>query len=123
METPIATPPATEMKRLSFRPLVSVVVLLGAGAIGAAFTLALVRDIVGSEVWVQIAREHFAATIGLPSAALASLFVVLFLEVKSGRIEFEVWGMKFRGASGEVVLFIAVFLSIALAIKMLWSTS
>jgi hypothetical protein len=124
VETPVATPQSeAEVKRLSFRPLVSVVVLLGAGAIGAAFTLALVRDIVGSEVWVQIAREHFAATIGLPSAALASLFVVLFLEVKSGRIEFELWGMKFRGASGEVVLFIAVFLSIALAIKMLWSTS
>ena len=117
------TPQATkEMKRHSFRPLVSIVVLLAAGAIGAAFTLALVRDIVGSEVWVQIAREHFAATIGLPSAALASLFVVLFLEVKSGRIEFELWGMKFRGASGEVVLFVVVFLSIALAIKMLWST-
>jgi len=31
--------------------------------------------------------------------------------------------MKFRGASGEVVLFIAVFLSIAVAIKMLWAKS
>ena len=112
-----------EVKRFSFRPLISAIVLLGAGSIGAAFTLAVVRDIVGNEAWLQIAREHFAATIGLPSAALAALFVVLFLEVKSGRIEFELWGMKFKGASGEVVLFVVVFLSIALAIRMLWSVS
>ena len=110
----------SELKPMSFRRIVSIVVLLSAGAIGAAFTVAAARDIVGSAAWLEIAREHFAATVGLPAAALAALFVVLFLEVKSGRMEFELWGMKFKGASGEAVMFVIVFLAIALAIKVLW---
>jgi hypothetical protein len=71
-------------------------------------------------VWLQIANDHFAATVGLPVACLSALFVVLFLEVKSGRIEFEAWGLKFKGASGEVILFVLVFLVMVVAIKMLW---
>jgi IS1 family transposase len=53
-----------------------------------------------------------------PAAALTALFDVLFLEAKAGRIEFEAWQFKIRGASGEVVLFVVVFLAIATAVKL-----
>lgn len=107
-------------RRPALRILVSVMVVGAAGIIGGVLIYAAARDILGSAAWLQIAHDHFAATIGLPAAAFASFFVVLFLEVKSGRIEFEAWGLKFRGASGEVVLFVLVFLAIASAIKLLW---
>jgi hypothetical protein len=107
-------------KRSPFRTTVSVLAISAAAILGGVLLFAASRDIVGSAAWLQIAQEHFAATIGLPAAALVSFLVVLFLEVKSGRIEFEAWGLKFKGASGEVVLFVFVFLAIAIAIKVLW---
>lgn len=61
---------------------VSMLVLLGFGALGGVFLYAAARDILGSAAWLQVAQEHFAATIGLPVAVLGALFVVLFLEVK-----------------------------------------
>lgn len=67
----------------------------------------------------EIALNHFAATVGLPSAALAALCVV-FLESTTGRIEFEGLGFKFKGASGPIVLWVVCFLAIAAAIKLLW---
>jgi hypothetical protein len=106
--------------RSPLRIAVSILAIAGAAAIGGVLLFAASRDILGSAAWLQIAHDHFAATIGLPAAAFTSLFVVLFLEVKSGRVEFEAWGLKFRGASGEVVLFVFVFLAIAIAIKVLW---
>jgi hypothetical protein len=45
---------------------------------------------------------------------------VLFLEAKSGRIEFEGFGFKFRGASGEIILWVICFFAIVTAIKLLW---
>jgi hypothetical protein len=50
------------------------------------------------------------------SAAGAALFVVLVLRAAAGPIEFEVLGLKFRGASGPVVLWIPCFLAIVVGI-------
>jgi hypothetical protein len=69
---------------------------------------------------MEIFRAHPAAILGLPSAALAALCIVLFLEVKSGRIEFEGFGFKFRGASGEIILWVICFLAIVASIRLLW---
>ena len=66
--------------------------------------------------------EHFPATIGLPSSALAALFIVVFLESSSGPIEFEGLGFKFKGASGPIVLWVFCFLAMAGAIKLLWAS-
>jgi hypothetical protein len=46
--------------------------------------------------------------------------IVLYLEAKSGLIEFEGFGFKFRGASGEIILWVICFLAIMAAIKALW---
>ena len=64
--------------------------------------------------------RHYPAVIGLPSAAGAALFVVLVLRAAAGPIEFEVLGLKFRGASGPVVLWIPCFLAIVVGILTLW---
>jgi len=96
-------------------------VLGGATVIGGAFIVIGVSTMWSNQGWlVDIARVHFAATVGLPGAALAAMAVVLFLEFNAGPIQFEVIGFKFRGASGPVVLWAFCFLAIAAAIKLLW---
>lgn len=69
---------------------------------------------------VSVVKEHFAATIGLPMAALLSAFIVVALRHSEGPIKFEGLGMKFEGASGQVILWVICFLSIAVAIRLLW---
>ena len=69
---------------------------------------------------VSIVKGHFAATVGLPMAALLAAFIVVALRHREGPIKFEVLGMKFEGASGQVILWVICFLSIAVAIKLLW---
>jgi hypothetical protein len=72
------------------------------------------------ELWIPIAKAHFAAIVGLPMAALASLCIVLILRISSGPVEFEAWGLKFKGAAAPIVFWILCFLVIAVCIKMLW---
>ena len=69
---------------------------------------------------LSIVKEHIAATIGLPMAALLSAFIVVALRHSEGPIKFEGLGMKFEGASGQVILWVICFLSIAAAIRLLW---
>jgi hypothetical protein len=73
------------------------------------------------EEWVeQMAKEHFAATIGLPCAALASLLLVSILEMSAGQIEFRIGALEFRGAAGPIVMWVFSFSAIAFAIHLLW---
>jgi len=68
----------------------------------------------------EIVKDHFAAVVGLPMSALLSAFIVVGLRHTEGSIKFEGLGMKFEGASGQVILWVICFLSIAAAIKLLW---
>jgi len=68
----------------------------------------------------EILRNHFAAVVGLPMAAIFALWVVTILRSKSGPIEFDAFGFRLRGASGPVVLWVLCFLAISFAIKLLW---
>jgi hypothetical protein len=87
------------------------------GVVGAAlFALTFFASIAWISVygaWDQIARRHFAAVVGLPSAALAAFFVVVVLRTVAGPVEMKVLGFEFRGASGPIVMWIACFLAIA----------
>ncbi len=65
-------------------------------------------------------RTHYVFFVGLPFAGLLAHFLVGTLENTRGRIEFEVLGMKFRGASGPIVMWVVVFLTITLAIRLVW---
>jgi len=70
--------------------------------------------------WVDILYDHFAAIIGLPGAACVAFGIVAFLRQTDGPIEFEGFGFKFKGAAGQVVMWVLCFLAIAGAIKLLW---
>jgi hypothetical protein len=65
-------------------------------------------------------EQHFAATVGLPLAMVAALVVVTLFRHQSGPIEFEFVGFKLRGSAGPIIMWVLVFLAMALAIKMLW---
>ena len=107
--------------RSTLRQVASWLVLFGAFLFVGAFVIGGTLNIWSGQPWlIEIARAHFAATVGLPAAALVSLCVVLFLEHTSGTIELEGFGLKFKGASGPIVLWVLCFLAIATAIKMLW---
>jgi hypothetical protein len=71
-------------------------------------------------VWLETFRKQFAAVVGLPAAALVALFLVLVLRMTDGPIEAEIGGLKFKGAAAPIVFWLLCFLSIAVAIKLLW---
>jgi hypothetical protein len=94
---------------------------IGAGMVGISFAASLIY-------WTwkepdsikEILKEHFAATVGLPLAAVGSFLLVTALQVTAGKIEFEIVGLKFRGASGPIVLWVLVFLGMTVAIRLVW---
>lgn len=100
--------------------LISWSVWLGASAIAVLFLVGAGMTMFTQPWLLEIARQHFAATIGLPFAALASFAIVTILESSSGPLEFEGLSFKFKGASGPAVLWVLCFLVIAVAIKTLW---
>lgn len=53
-------------------------------------------------------------------AAVSAFCIVLILDAKLGRMEFEALGFEFRGASGPVVLWVLSFLAFDFAIWLLW---
>jgi hypothetical protein len=68
-----------------------------------------------------ISVRHFPAVVGLPLAAAASLFIVIILKIVGGeKLSFSLFGLKFDGVSGPVVLWVLCFLAMTLAIYMLW---
>jgi len=69
---------------------------------------------------VQLVREQFPALILLPMSALGALCIVLLLRLSSGPLEFKVIGFEFRGASGQVVLWVVCFLAMIASVKLLW---
>jgi hypothetical protein len=119
MATDSETPMPSTVKRL-FRAVIAILALVGAVILGGTFVLYTARDMADVAPWVvEVVQAHFAAVIGLPAAAFVALCLVIFLEVKSGPIEFKGLGFEFRGASGEITLWVVTFLSIAAAIKLL----
>src|SRR5262249_55792658 len=62
---------------------------------------------------------EFNVLIGVPASGTAALLLVIFLRTTDGPIEIELLGFKFKGASGPIILWVLVFLSIVLAIKTL----
>ena len=94
---------------------------LGA-AVGGSTLFAYVVYVVAVQFvpWQATLEKHFAAIIGLPCAAIVAFAIVVFLRQTEGPIEFEAVGFKFKGASGQVAMWIACFLAIALAIWLLW---
>lgn len=82
------------------------------------FTIMFIKN--GRQELMQIYIDHLQAMVGLPSAAFISLFIIIILKATSGNIEFSGLGFSFKGASGQIVLFIFLYMCTAFSIKMLW---
>ena len=95
-------------------------VLIGGAFFAGVFILGAAGTIMTNSDLFNIALNQLPATVGLPFSALGSLWLVMFLESTSGPMEFETLGFKFKGSSGPVVLWVMSFLSMTLAIKILW---
>ena len=65
-------------------------------------------------------RDHYVFFVGLPFAALIAYVLVSLLENTRGKIELEALGVKFRGASGPLVMWVLVFLSLIVGIRLTW---
>lgn len=70
--------------------------------------------------FMELYQRNFIVIIGLPLAAFAALFLVVFLEQAQGALEFEGLGFKFKGASGPIVLWVLCYLAFVLCFKVLW---
>jgi len=89
--------------------------------IGLLFLAVLIQGIWIDGWMIAVAKQHFAAVIGLPAAAVAALFLVIVLQLTSGSIELVAFGIQFRGAAGPVIMWILSFLAISWMVKLLWS--
>ena len=98
---------------------IAVMVLLAAG-----FAAELLTGSSGL-LWTDymVAQKHFPAVIGLPMAAVGAFIIVAVLQQSSGAIQFEALGLKFRGAAGQVMMWVICFLAIVLALRLVWSLS
>jgi hypothetical protein len=94
--------------------------IFAAICIGAIYLFWLFWSLNHDATFIKIFYEHLAAVVGVPGAIIAAFVLVNVLEQVSGPIEFEGLGFKFKGASGTVVLWVLVFLSIISGIKILW---
>jgi hypothetical protein len=66
-------------------------------------------------------KNRDLAVIGLPVAAIAAFTLVAILGWKTaGAIEFSAFGVKLKGRASQIALWVMIFLTIALAIKLIW---
>jgi hypothetical protein len=91
-------------------------------AIGSFSALGLILYIFWSDPksFSALLIQQVRPIIGIPMAAVSAFCVVWVLQATSGRIEFEIGPIKFRGASGPVVLWVLAFMVFVSAIKLLW---
>ena len=104
-----------------FKACVRWMVFFAAAAFGAVFLFGAAQVIFYEQWVIELAQQHFAATVGLPFAALAALSLITLLEITTGTVEVKGLGFEFKGAGGPIVMWICSFLAIAAAIKMLWN--
>ena len=58
--------------------------------------------------------------VGLSFAGFLAYFIVGTLENVRGNIELEAFGIKFKGASGPIIMWVLVYMVLVLSIKMVW---
>lgn len=102
--------------------------VLGAIALGGCLALVLMIQVLKptdpNTSWIIAEfKQHFAATIGIPLAALSAFCIVTLLRATTGPIEIESQFVKFRGASGPIIFWILCFIAIVIGMKFLWGLS
>jgi hypothetical protein len=64
--------------------------------------------------------KNFPVIIGLPLAAMAAFVVVVFFKQTETPMNVKLPGVELNGSSGEVFLWIVIFLAISSMIHLLW---
>jgi len=72
------------------------------------------------EVYERLIITNVRGVVGIPLAAASAFCIILLLEARAGRIEFEAVGFKFRGASAPAIIWIFAFLAVVVGIRLLW---
>ncbi|MFO0994230.1 MAG: hypothetical protein U1E67_20120 [Hyphomicrobiales bacterium] len=89
-------------------------------AIMASVVCILLLAHTGFAFWQDEIRNHLIGTIGFIGICVISFGIVTFLRQSEGPMEFEALGMKFKGASGQVVLYAFCVVVLSLCAKLLW---
>jgi len=91
---------------------------------GFFFALLVYQSLYGEatpKTWfLEMVRQHPASTIGIGISAVPAFFIVAVLELTAGAVQFEALGFKFRGAAGQVVLWVLCFFAMVFATWLLW---
>jgi hypothetical protein len=119
---PTGSDPAPQDWEASFSKNLRIIALWGSiaavGVLSALVIWFVVR--MSFETWQSIVQVHFLATMGLTGFGIVAFAVVVFLRNTEGPLEFEVWGLKFKGASGQVVIWAFCVVVLSLCAKLLW---
>ncbi len=71
--------------------------------------------------WILVLfRTQYAFFVGLPFACMLAYFLVGTMENTRGNIEFEFVGLKFKGASGPIIMWVIVFLALVVSMRVIW---
>lgn len=96
------------------------VAISGACILGAVYLFWLIWGFNYDMRFIDIMYLHLAAVMGIPGAIIVAFVIVSVLENVSGPIKFEGLGFKFEGASGPIIMWVIVFLSLVGGIRILW---
>ena len=88
------------------RRLIVWAAVFGASVLALLSLIPLGTAYIKSDPWlVTIARQHFAACVGMPGIAALSFLIVFTFEARFDAIEMEFFGIvKFKGAAGPIIL-------------------
>jgi large-conductance mechanosensitive channel len=105
-------------EEMLLRRIVAVVVSAVALVVGGAFGWKILTALTPG-LMADVLRAHFGAVAMAPLIAMTSFVIVMVFRAASGPVEFEALGFKFKGASGEAVMWIACVLALTVATKIL----
>jgi hypothetical protein len=72
------------------------------------------------EVVFGMAHLHYATVIGISCSGLGALFIVLLLRNVAGAIQFNAFGLEFKGASGPIIMWVLCFWALTFAMIKTW---
>jgi hypothetical protein len=117
--------PEQPAENQTLRHAVTWVGVIGTSVLGAFFfAFMMYQALYGAAQpanWLTaILQRHYAALVGTPMSAMTAFCVVSILKATSGPIELDAFGVKFRGASGPIILWAICFLAVVSAFHLLW---
>jgi hypothetical protein len=118
---PIQSEPALPDSTPALHAFVTWAVTLSVAISGASALILILRLFYSDPaVFEKLITEHVRAIVGVPMAASSAFCVLLFLESRSGDVEFGGLGFSFKGAAGPAVIWVFAFLAFAGVIRLLW---